>query len=168
MQGRTFPTFTMEQAERELDARIDYAFFRAREAEHRAEDLGRRTGPAEPPSDEDVERIKAYVEGHARTEEWQRVLERINRGEVTWREVVEGLATGRLDHETAAAFDSLSRVPPASLEKLVEIGVAPAEQPEEPPAEPEPEPKPVDHSRPRPIEYEDEDEYFGNPLHRRR
>jgi hypothetical protein len=169
MQGRTLPVFSMEQAERELDARIDYAFTKAREAEHKAEDLEQRNGPPEPPSDEDVERIKAYVEGHARTEEWQRVLERINRGEVTWRQVVEGLATGRLDHGVAAAFDSLSRVPPASMEKLVEIGAFPPEPVAEAPAEAEPEtPETPAARRRRPVEEEDEDMFFENPLKHRR
>ncbi|MCT2582848.1 hypothetical protein [Actinophytocola gossypii] len=159
----------MDQAERELDARIDYAFAKARAAEQQAEDMERRAGPPEPPTDEDVERIKAYVEGHGRTEEWQRVIERINRGEVTWRQVVEGLATGRLDHGVAAAFDSLSRVPPASMEKLVEIGVAEPEQPEPPAEEEPPRPEPPSARRRRPVEEEDEDSFFENPLmHRRR
>jgi len=168
MQGRALPIFSMEQAERELDARIDYAFSKAREAEHKAQDLEQRQGPPEPPTDEDVERIKAYVEGHGRTEEWQRVLERVNRGELTWRQIVEGLATGRLDRGVAAAFDSLSRVPPASVEELIASGVLAADPPAEPPPAAEEPPRPAAR-RPRPVEEEDEDSYFSNPLqHRRR
>lgn len=152
----------MAQVERELDARIDHALAQGREVERLTEELERRTGPPEPPTDEEVQRIKAFVLGHARTEEWNRVIERINRGELTWREVVEGLSTGRLDRSVAAAFDSLSRVPPASLDELIESGVFPPMPPDDAPAEDEP--KTSDTRRPD----EDDDDYFDNPLQRPR
>lgn len=152
----------MAQVERELDARIDHALARGREVERLAEELHRRQGPPEPPTDEEVQRIKAYVLGHARTEEWNRVIERINRGELTWRQIVEGLGTGRLDRMVAAAFDSLSRVPPASLDELIETGVFPPMPSEDKPADEEPKNK-------RASRHDDEDDdYFDNPLRRPR
>lgn len=139
MQPRDFAP-EMEQAERELDARIDYALKTAREAEAQAAELEAKLAEdQEPPTDEQVERIKTYVLGHARTPEWEPVLERIERGHLTWRQIVDGLANGGLDREVAAAFDSMAHVPPASLEKLIEIGVFPADLPSEKPAEDEPE-----------------------------
>lgn len=125
----------MTQAERELDGRIDHALGVAAEVESTVEEFERRVGPPEPPTDTEVERIKVFVLGHARTDEWQPVLDRINRGELTWRQVVEGLATGHADRSVAAAFDSLSTVPPASFEKLVEIGLFPASLPADAPSE---------------------------------
>lgn len=125
----------MVQAERELDGRIGHALDVAAEVEAKVEEFERQVGPPEPPTDAEVERIKAYVLGHARTDEWQPVLDRVNRGELTWRQVVEGLATGHTDPTVAAAFDSLSKVPPASFEKLVEIGIFPASLPDDTPEE---------------------------------
>jgi hypothetical protein len=154
----------MEQIERELDARIDHALAQGREVERLTENLERRIGPPEPPTDEEVQRIKAYVLGHARTEEWNRVIERIGRGELTWREVVEGLSTGRVDRGVAAAFDSLSRVPPASLNELVESGVFPPM----PVADTPPEDKPPATPKPHPRDDDDDDDYFNNPLQRPR
>lgn len=124
----------MEQAERELDARIDYAMSVAAEVQAKVDEFEQKLGEPELPSDEEVERIKTYVLGHARTDEWQKVIDRIDRGELTWRQVVDGLATGSLDRRVAAAFESLSTVPPASMEKLIEIGVFPAELPDKAPA----------------------------------
>jgi hypothetical protein len=152
----------MASIERELDARIDHALAQGREVERLTENLDRRTGPPEPPTDEEVQRIKAFVLGHARTEEWNHVIERINRGELTWREVVEGLSTGRLDRGVAAAFDSLSRVPPASLNELIESGVFPP-MPSDTDGKPPAEPKPRATHNP-----DDDDDYFDNPLQRPR
>jgi hypothetical protein len=156
----------MAQAERELDARIDHALAQGREVERRTEELDRRQGPPEPPTDEEVRRIKAFVLSHARTEEWNRVIERINRGELTWREVVEALSTGRIDRGVAAAFDSLSRVPPASLNELVESGVFPAMPTDSAPADDKPADEPKTGS-PRHHD-DDDDDYFTNPLQRPR
>jgi hypothetical protein len=154
----------MALIERELDARIDHALAQGREVERLTENLERRIGPPEPPTDEEVQRIKAYVLGHARTEEWNQVIERINRGELTWREVVEGLSTGHVDRGVAAAFDSLSRVPPASLNELIESGVFPPM----PVADAPPEDKPPAAPKPRPRDDDDDDDYFNNPLQRPR
>lgn len=133
-----FFTPEMDQAERELDARIDYAMSQARDVQAKVDEFEQKLAEdSEPPSDEEVDRIKKFVLGHARTDEWQLVIDRIDRGELTWRQVVEGLATGRLDRGVSAAFESLSKVPPASLEELIEIGVFPVQLPGEPAAEDE-------------------------------
>jgi len=143
----------MTQAERELDGRIDHALGVAGRLRARLDEIRQKTAPATP-SDEDVERIKAFVLGHARTDEWQPVLDRIDRGELTWRAVAEGLMCGNADRGVAAAFEALRNTPPASVEKLVEIGVFPARLPDEPPADP---------VRTPPV-HQDEDEFFDNPL----
>jgi hypothetical protein len=165
-------TLEMEQAERELDARIDYALDQAREVQAQTEALEARTAAKgdEPPSDEDVERIEKFVKGHAHTGEWQKVIERIDRGHLSWREVVEGLAgTGPVDPEVTAAFNSLSKVPPASLEKLIDIGVFPAELPGEATAEADPEPEQqTPRGTKRKFDHPGEDEWFedNDPLGR--
>src|SRR5690606_4473855 len=97
----------------------------------------------EPITDEDVERFRLYITGHARTDAWQPVFERLERGELTWRKIVEDFASGNLDRETARALTSLRDVPPATPEQLSEIGFdrfAP-EKAEAEPEEPEPEPE---------------------------
>lgn len=124
---RALYTPEMAHAERELDARADYAFSVGRRVQEQTEKFKEKLGPPEPPTDEDVERIRKFVLGHAMTEQWRAVVERINRRELTWREVVEGLVYGNLDRGVAAAFSSLSRVPPASMEDLVKTGVFPAD-----------------------------------------
>ncbi|MBK1783579.1 hypothetical protein [Prauserella cavernicola] len=132
-------TPAMERAERELDARIDHAYAVMYEAEAEIEQLERDFGVVEPPSDEDVERVRAFVLGHGRTPEWTPVLDRVEEGVLTWRQIVEGLATGSTGREIAAAFASLSRVPPADADTLVAIGVARETEPE-PQQEPDDEP----------------------------
>lgn len=121
-----FTTPEMVQAERELDARIDYALGAAREAEATLDEIQQQDADDQPPTDEDVARFAAFITGHARTEAWEAVITRIDRGELTWRQVVEGLAAGRMDRQVAAAFTSLQGVPPATEDELVEIGIIPA------------------------------------------
>jgi len=163
-------TDEMEQAERLLDARIDYAYEQGREVQAKTEALEAKTAAKgdEPPSDEDVERIEKFVRGHAHTEEWRKVVERIDRGHLTWRQVVEGLAgTGPVDPEVTAAFNSLSRVPPASLEKLIDLGVFPASLPGEETVVEEPE-TPAPQGKRHRFDHPDEDEWFedNSPLGR--
>jgi hypothetical protein len=160
---RDLYTPEMEHAERDLDARIDHALGVVREIEAKVDEFDRKLGPPEPPSDEDVERIKNFVTGHARTTEWRAVIERIDRGHLTWREVVEGFVHQTLDRDVSAAFRSLTRVPPASVEKLMEIGVFPADMLDG--AEPDDEPD--DTAGQDADDLEDED-WFGDPLGRGR
>lgn len=133
---RALHTPEMDHAERELNARADYALGLARGLEAKVEQFEQRFNEKEPPSDEDVDRMRKYILGHAMTEQWQQVLNRIDRGELTWREIVDGLFHGTLDREVAAAFRSLNRVPPSSVDELVQLGVLPAPPPDQPPAEP--------------------------------
>ncbi|GAB3451346.1 hypothetical protein [Actinophytocola sediminis] len=124
--GDGFSTQQMIQAERELDGRIDFAFSKARELQAKVEEVEEKLARnATPLTHEDVERFRAYILGHARTDEWQLVIDRIDKGELIWRGIVEGVDEGTLDREVTAAMASLSKVPPASVETLVEIGVLP-------------------------------------------
>lgn len=161
---RALYTPEMEHAEREMDARADYALSVGRRVQEQTEKLSDKLGPPEPPTEEDVERIRKFVLGHAMTEQWRQVVERINRGELTWRGIVEGLVYGTLDRGVSAAFASLSRVPPVSMEELVQTGVFPADQiPGADSAdsatseEKKESPPPASGRRPRPA---DEDEWF--------
>jgi hypothetical protein len=159
----------MAHAERELDARIDHALGVVAEAEAKFEEFDQKMGTPEPPSDEDVERIKNYVTGHARTVEWQQVIERINRGQLTWHEVVEGLVNQTLDNEVSAAFQSLTRVPPASLETLIAIGVFPAEPPDEAEAsDEEPDTAAENHGDDDHDDDMADEDWYGDPLGRGR
>ncbi|MEU6645948.1 hypothetical protein ABZ863_25835 [Saccharomonospora sp. NPDC046836] len=124
--GDDYRSTRMVQAERELDGRIDFAFSRARILQEKAEEVEQKLAKdAQPPTNEEVARFKAYVLGHARTEEWQVVVERIGRGELTWRQIVESVAEGRLDRDVSAAMASLTRVPPTTMESLTQSGVLP-------------------------------------------
>ena len=155
---RALYTPEMEHAEREMDARADYALSVGRRVQEQTEKLDAKLGPPEPPTDEDVERIRQFVLGHAMTEQWRLVVERINRGELTWRVIVEGLVYGTLDRGVSAAFASLSRVPPVSLEALVQPGVFPADQLPGPAGEEKKEtPPPANRRRPR---ADDDDQWF--------
>lgn len=122
-----FTSPQMIQADRELDARIDYAMKASHDVRAALEEMEQREKDEPPPSDEEVERFRRFVTGHVRTDEWQRVLERIDRGELTWRGLVEDFAAGRTDREVNAAFASLQHAPPASEQELIELGIQAAE-----------------------------------------
>jgi hypothetical protein len=164
MQDRSLHTPEMDHAERELNARAEYALSVGRELEAQTKEFEERFAEKEPPSDEDVERLKKFILGHAMTEQWRQVVERINRGELTWREIADGLFHGTLPPDVAAAFRSLGRVPPASQEDLVAIGVlepVPGAQTAAPVEEPE-----AADSR-KPSGDDDDDEWFDeDPLGR--
>ena len=138
----------MTQAERELDGRIEYALRVAGRVREQVASFERKVAEQTPPSDEDVARVKAFVLGQPPTAEWQPILTRIDRGELTGREVVDGLATGRVDRTVAAAFESLPMTMPENLAELA---------PETPPVAEKPARAPAN-----------EDEFFENPLRLRR
>lgn len=138
----------MTQAERELDGRIEYALRVAGRVREQVASFERKVAEQAPPSDEDVARVRDFVLGQAPTEQWQPILTRIDRGELTWREVVDGLATGNVDRTVAAAFESLPTTTPENLPELA---------PETPPVTEKPARAPAN-----------EDEFFENPLRLRR
>jgi len=115
----------MVQAERELDARINSAFDTVRAATDRLRELAEKE--EQPIQDEVVDQLRVYVTSHALTPEWQRVIDRIDQGELTWRQVVEREGAQRDDTEVAAAFASIERVPPPTEEQLAEMGLAPGQ-----------------------------------------
>ncbi|TCP53455.1 hypothetical protein EV191_10422 [Tamaricihabitans halophyticus] len=124
--GDPYRTPQMERAERELDGRIDFALSKAREVQAKTEEVEQKLAQDTTPlTNAEVDRFKAYIEGHVKTPEWQAVLERIARGELTWRQIVEGVAEGELDRDVSAAMASLTRVPPANTAELTAIGVLP-------------------------------------------
>jgi hypothetical protein len=142
----------MVQAERELDARINSAFDTIREATEMLRELEEKED--EPIPDEVVDQLRVYVTKHARTPEWQLVIDRINEGEMTWRQVVEREGAQRDDAEVVAAFASIERVPLPTMEQLVEMGLAPR-QDEAPPTSAPP--------RERPGRDQGDDDSFENP-----
>jgi hypothetical protein len=121
-------TYEMVQAERELDARIDYALRLGHEVAAEVDSAEQTLGENEPVTDADVSRMKAFILGCARTPEWELVIGRIDEGELTWRLVLEQMTT---DRDVAAAFESLSKVPPVSMEILIQNGVFPGDLPDE-------------------------------------
>lgn len=164
MQDRSLHTPEMDHAERELNARADYALSVGRELEAQTKEFEKRFAEKEPPSDEDVERLRKFILGHAMTEQWRAVVERINRGELTWREIVDGLFYGTLPPDVSAAFRSLSRVPPASQEDLVAMGVlVPVPDAEAAAAEPEAE---AEDDKPAATGGDDDEWFDEDPLGR--
>lgn len=125
----TLYTPAMEHAERELHARIDYARRAIREADAVVEQIARHED--KPLTDEEVDQLKTYVTGYARTPAWDKVTARIAAGELTWREVVETMARPT-DPDIAAAFRSLRTVPLPTPEQLTDLFGGSAPQPAEP------------------------------------
>ncbi|OLF12786.1 hypothetical protein BLA60_05820 [Actinophytocola xinjiangensis] len=126
MNMTAFGTQQMIQAERELDGRIDFAFSKAAELREKMAEVDEKLAKDNaPPTAREVEQFRAYIQGHAQTAEWQVVLERIARGELTWRKIVEDLAENQVDRDVSAAMASLSKVAKPSFEELVASGVLP-------------------------------------------
>jgi len=150
-------TQQMIQAERELDGRINFAFSKARELQAKIEEIDEKLAKdSAPPSAEEVDQFRTYVLSHARTDEWQVVTDRIDRGELSWRQIVEGIAENTVDRDVSAAFASLSKVPPATLDSLIASGVLP-----DPDAAVEQAPEEEDASPARPAAYGDDDDEWN-------
>jgi hypothetical protein len=144
---RDFYSPEMFEAERELDAQINRSMDLVRQSENLLADMAKEDQGQL--TEEDIDRLRAYVTGHARTPEWERVIARIEAGELTWAQVADD-PLGRADPDVGAAFRSLSQVPPLSEAEIVELyGGTPA-----------PEAEPVPRGRPDRLD-EDSDEWFS-------
>lgn len=113
--AREWVTGAVLHAERALDAAVDSAAAEAR----RADDLlAEVKANEEPATEEEVDEFRQFVTGRGYAPEWAEVIERIGRGELTWREVVE--ASDSRDSSIQAAYDSMRRVPPLWMETSAE------------------------------------------------
>lgn len=139
-----FPTPEMRAAERELDARIDIGLAKARELQETMDRIAKEEAEAEAAEAEaepsplpDAGQLRTLVTGYAMTPEWRAVTERIDRGTLSWDEVLSSLRAGKADPEVVAAFQALATVPPPSPEQLAALGLGPApdDKPGDPPEE---------------------------------
>lgn len=73
----------------ELDARINHAFDTIREATEKRRKLEGKEKSEEPISNEEIDKMRFFVIRHALTPEWPSLIDRIDQGEVTWRQAVE-------------------------------------------------------------------------------
>ncbi|OYO07141.1 hypothetical protein CGZ98_19715 [Enemella evansiae] len=136
-----FPTPEMRAAERELDARIDVGLAAARDLQDTMDRIANQEADAEAAEAEaepaplpDAGQLQTLVTGYAMTPEWRAVTERIDRGTLSWDEVLTSLRAGKADPEVVAAFRSLAKVPPPSPKEMAALGLGPT--PEEKPADP--------------------------------
>lgn len=118
-------TSEMHHADRAADAVIDEAAATIRQSDELLAELDAKEEPA---TQEEIDQLRKFVMDHVRTPEWAVVLERISRGEISWRDLVVGRFA--LDPEVRAAFESLRSVPPiGSGEPDPEQPVAQADRP---------------------------------------
>ena len=97
----------MQHADRMADAVIDEAAATIRQSDELLAELDAKEEPA---TQEEVYQLRTFITYHGRTPEWTVVLERISRGEITWRDLAEGRFV--LDPDVRAAFASLRSIPP--------------------------------------------------------
>lgn len=130
-----FPTPEMQAVARELDARIDHGLSKARHLQQTMDELAKEEADAEaaaaaiegePAPLPDANDLRTMVTQHALTPEWRSVIERIDRGGLTWDEVVTSLRSGTADQEVTAAFQSMATVAPPTEEEMVAMGLQPA------------------------------------------
>lgn len=128
-----FPTPEMQAATRELDARIDVGLSEARELQETMDRLEKEEAEADvaaadtaplPLPDEDD--LKTMVTEHTLTPEWRAVMERIDRGRLSWAEVLTSLRSGAADQEVTAAFQSMATFPPPTEEEMAAMGLQPS------------------------------------------
>lgn len=127
-----FPTPQMQAVTRDLDARIDLGLSRARILEQTMEELAKEqaeadaaAAEAEPAPLPDADDLKTMVTEHAKTPEWRAVMERIDRGELSWDEVLASLRSGTADQDVTAAFQSFANIAPPTEEEMVAMGLQP-------------------------------------------
>lgn len=68
-----------------------------------------------------TEFTRLWVLEHKWTPEWQKVLDRISRGELTWREIAQSRYELKAEPDVKAAFKSLEKVPELPRERVDEI-----------------------------------------------
>lgn len=105
-------TAEIQHAERVLDAAIDGAAATLRRSD---ELLAELEATEEPATEEEIEGLRALLTGRGRTPEVEVLLDRIARGEFTWRDLAEGRLA--LDPGVQAAFESLRGLPALSPER---------------------------------------------------
>lgn len=135
-----FPTPEMRAVDRELDARIEFGLARARDLRDTMDRVAQEEAEAEAAAAEEepvalpgADALKTIVTGHAMTPEWRTVIERIDRGTLSWDEVLATLRSGTADEQVTGAFQSLATVAPPTPEELFHLGLGPdpAEEPED-------------------------------------
>lgn len=109
----------LDQMQHKLDAAIEHAFTKVSEVKHSNAELWEKLAEeAAELTDYQVEMMRAEILAHERTPKWQRVLDRIDDGEITWRQIAVSYYTRRMDPDVKVAFDSLQRVPSLTPEQL--------------------------------------------------
>jgi len=107
---------------RKIDETIESAHRRIQQVEHSTAELReKRARDAERLSDKQIEAMKAGILARERTPEWQVVMERIAKGDFSWRHVIASYFAGTMDPDVKAAFNSLATVPPLTPEQREQI-----------------------------------------------
>lgn len=113
----------MDAARRELAARIDAVRQQAGELEAMVEQAREKSAAID--SYESIGRqaefARLWVLAHERTPEWQLVLDRIDRGELSWRDIVVSQMALRMEPDVRRAYKSLDTVPSLPPERYQEI-----------------------------------------------
>jgi hypothetical protein len=116
-----FKTTDMIRAEQTMDDAASRAESAAAKAQ---EELDERKRAEQPPTDEEIENLKAYATGPKAAPEWRRVVEKIEEGQLTWEAIASGkvgddpdfaaavVAQNRLAEEMIAAAQQQQRRPP--------------------------------------------------------
>lgn len=96
----------------ELDRILSFALSSARDIEAKADEI---LNNLEPASDEEVAAFRDYILTKGRTPEWNIVIARIEKGELTWREIVDGDCERDSD-----VLDAMRSTPRMSLQATAE------------------------------------------------
>lgn len=94
------------EAERECDLAIEDAAATIRKSDELLEEFREEMVVTQ----EEIDNFSALVTGRCRTPEWDAVIDRINRGELSWKQLLEGKYS--VDPDIVAAFESLRSIEP--------------------------------------------------------
>lgn len=113
----------MEAARQGLAARIATARQRIHELDRRVEEARARFGATDDgdSTQRQAEFARQWVLAHELTPEWRLVLDRIDRGELSWRDIVLSQRAMRMDPDVRRAYRSLDAVPTLSPERYQQI-----------------------------------------------